>query len=427
MEILITESQLRVLLKEEYTEKIFQQLVDKFKQEVPNEDVSDIEYYIKRFDHIKNGPNITNKDITKYTFDELVNVVVKSVKNLKPKSYKGDTALDLVYQKDGVEVYVSDEKEKCIKYGDGYNFCISSHGDDNLYSDYRYDNYGTPYFIFNRNLESSKDEEYTDENVFYDPGHLLVLFIYQKSIFQKNKHYYQDFVDHEEVDEKTYENMEEYYSISDADNNGEHYYISFDSIEKNYPWLTGLKDIFKHKDLSDKDKKIVAIEAYGEAMLGMINRGYKVGDDECSKSFVRYTHYSELFKVVNDNIWGYNKWQEYLEAYNDGIRKSHVVMKPGFVDDKLGHQFGRVFFGDDYQEDANKFINHVINYYKHHLEGGTFVFGAENLYSMNIMIKPENYKIIECDWTPEFIDYMSKINALVNKITFTKYKISKGE
>ena len=164
MEILITESQLRVILKEEYSEKVISQLLKKFigydstadnRDKIIDHKLVNMVYdFIKTFDKIKNSPNIAKKDIFTYTLPELEEVVLNYMKKDNPKSYKGDSDLDLVYRNDELLIYVGDTKEKCIRYGEGYNFCISSHGKENLYHSYRYERNGTPYFIFNNNFRS---------------------------------------------------------------------------------------------------------------------------------------------------------------------------------------------------------------------------------------------------------------------------------
>jgi hypothetical protein len=89
MKVILTETQLRVLLKEEFSEKVITQLVDKFMSSNPYAYRDKIKDYVKIFDKIKNGPNIINKDITTYSLPELEEVIINYIKNQKPKSYTG--------------------------------------------------------------------------------------------------------------------------------------------------------------------------------------------------------------------------------------------------------------------------------------------------------------------------------------------------
>lgn len=58
---------------------------------------------------------------------------------------------DLIYEKDGIEVYIGDEEHKCIKYSKGYSWCIG----DSMYASYRYNQSAGHnrlfYFVFDRN------------------------------------------------------------------------------------------------------------------------------------------------------------------------------------------------------------------------------------------------------------------------------------
>jgi hypothetical protein len=66
----------------EYTDKVVNQLVDKFKQEYPELTDDEIKQAITRFDQIKD--NLYQKDILKYTWDELVYVII----DYEPKRIK---------------------------------------------------------------------------------------------------------------------------------------------------------------------------------------------------------------------------------------------------------------------------------------------------------------------------------------------------
>lgn len=63
---------------------------------------------------------------------------------------------DLIYEKDGIEIYKGDEEHKCIQYGKGYGWCIGK----TMYPSYRYMQSNAKmnrmfYFIFDRNLPKS--------------------------------------------------------------------------------------------------------------------------------------------------------------------------------------------------------------------------------------------------------------------------------
>lgn len=409
------------LITEEYSEKVVSQLIEKFKQENPDVDIDTLRDYINRFDQIKNGPNIVNKDISTYTFNELESVVIDSMTNIKPKSYKGDSDLDMVYRGDGLTIFLADDKEKCIKYGKGYTFCISSHGDDNRYGEYRFDLGGTPYFIFNDRLSSIRDE-YTEE--YWDPDHLQVLFVYGAPPMQPEE----EFEDYTEDKEYQYQNMSEYYSISDARNEGERYFMDFKTIETHFPYLKGLKDVFVPKKLSEKDERIIATKEYGESFLKQINRGFKKEGTECDNYIAIFEHYDFMFTSYDDLPWSYNKFPRFLDAYKNGYRESYTVLRPivhpsNFT---IRHGDSKVFFGPNAIEEAKKFIDFATNHYVKELKKAEEgVNGHYTISELKPSIDKKNYIIKKCKWSPEYTNYMKQIYNLKNKIIHMNFKAGK--
>jgi len=242
-----------VLDLNEYSNKVINTLVDKFKQEEPSLETDVIKAYINRFDQIKSSPKISNKDITKYSWKELETVVndnqPKRVKAGKINDGEPENA-DLVYNQHGLRVYVGRDHKACIKYGNGYSFCISSRGDDgeNIYSNYRYDEMGTPYFVFDDTKSSEKDEN----GKFIDDYHLLVVFVYMGEVKP--------------------------YSVTKASNKeGEEYFDSWDDMVKAYPEqpkLKFLKNIIKPIDIDPKEKTKYDIKNEYTWRLSNVNNDY---------------------------------------------------------------------------------------------------------------------------------------------------------
>ena len=199
----------------EYKEKVVNQLIDKF-GDVNSDEVKN---YIDLFHRYSPSLEPEKRDITKYSWEELKDVVDDRISNPKMKVGKiGDNdpkQLDkhsLIYNKDGVVIFKANSKEKCVRYGNGYNLCISSRGKDNKYDEYRTitENY---YFIFNKNLDMN------------DPEHLIII--------QRLIH--------------TPPPLTSPYVLWSANNKlmfPEDKLPSFDIIEGIFPWLEGLKDLF---------------------------------------------------------------------------------------------------------------------------------------------------------------------------------------
>ena len=244
----------------EYTEKVVNQLVAKFTQEKPNLGTEIIQLYINRFAQIKDSPNVTQKDITKYNWKDLETTVdANQPKRIKAgKINDGEPSKDtnLVYNQDGLRIYVGNTKKACIKYGNGYSFCISARGEDNMYDDYRYEQDGTPYFVFDDTKSSKQDKN----KKFIDPTHLLVLFAYGKNIAGVDP-----------------------YTITTADNTGEDFYGSFKNIESKYPRLKGLEKIFTPAEPDPKEKAEINLKTkYNDALYKLKRQYYEefLNDDD---------------------------------------------------------------------------------------------------------------------------------------------------
>jgi hypothetical protein len=216
----------------EYSDKIINQLINKFKQEQPSLETNIIKIYIDRFAQIKDSSKVSEKDITKYNWKELENIVdsnqPKRIKAGKINDGEPSNDANLVYNQNGLRIYVGKTKEACIKYGNGYSFCISSRGKKNIYGDYRFNQVGTPYFIFD-DTKTSKQEN----GKFINPEHLLVLIIY-------------------EVPEGS--EYSDGYSVTKANNSGEDEFDDFDEVEDNYPRLKGLESIFQNIGADPKER-----------------------------------------------------------------------------------------------------------------------------------------------------------------------------
>ena len=280
----------------EYSQSIINQLVDKFKQEKPNLGVDIIKAYINRFSQIKDSPNVIQKDITKYNWKDLETTVdANQPKRIKAgKINDGEPSKDtnLVYNQNGLRIYVGKTKQACIKYGNGYSFCISARGEDNMYNDYRYGQQGTPYFVF----DDTKSSEQDKNGKFIDPTHLLVVFIHEYPELAD------DYNDDEETSYIRYNEPKVYYTVTNADNPGEDRYEDFQSLESDYPELKGLKDVFKLVEVDPKEKAENNLEKKYDSKLGYINESYgNTGGRNYQEGFWEKYHFDTI-KRANAKI-----------------------------------------------------------------------------------------------------------------------------
>jgi cytidyltransferase-like protein len=320
----------------EYSQGTINDLVTKFKQEKPNLGADIIKAYINRFDQIKSKPEVANKDITTYSWKELETIVdANQPKRIKAgKINDGEPSKDanLVYNQNGLRIYVGKTKNACIKYGNGYSFCISARGEDNLYHDYRIENNGTPYFVFDDTKSSEQDEN----GKFIDPTHLLVVFIHEYPELAD------DYNDDEETNYIRYNEPKVYYTVTTADNQGEEEYGAFEDDSKvfdpvvgDYPELKGLKDVFKPIKIDPKEKAEYNLERkYNDKFDKIYNRyGSQWRGDHIYNNY-NFSGIIQANKLIDEFI--NNKIESYnfigilkTEAVNDyrteSIRQSRIV------------------------------------------------------------------------------------------------------
>jgi Leucine-rich repeat (LRR) protein len=211
-------------INEAFSKSIKDKLTIKFKAEKPDLTDEQIIYYIDEFDKMKSSPKVIEKDILKYSFIELE----KLIDSFPKKVNKSETGLDnlsqddddVIYNENNLLILTGDSREKCIKYGKGYKWCISRQDSSNMFNTYRfrYDEINF-YFIF--------DKDRTDDN------RALVLLI------DKNGKYY----------------------LANASNSGDftgNKEYSYEQICGFQPKLKELKSLFKPLPLTQKEKEIHA-------------------------------------------------------------------------------------------------------------------------------------------------------------------------
>ena len=172
------------ILNELFSQKLVDNLITKFKEQDPGLKDDVVNFYIDRFQQIKDSPKVQNKDITTYSWQELKELVDYNQPEEPNIEIQGS---DLLYNKEGIKVYLANTKRACVKYGTGYNFCISSRGHDNQYEDYRYNHRQTIYFVVDENkskemhVNKGDGSDFLDDGKFEDPTHLLVVMVDEPS------------------------------------------------------------------------------------------------------------------------------------------------------------------------------------------------------------------------------------------------------
>ena len=242
-------------------------LKDRYRKQSTNLDDEMIEYYINRFDQLKNSikqrlaaneQNVVNAipkelrvgdkflDILQWRkwsdLEKIVDIFPAPPSAQKAAGVKNDAEVDTneIYNKDGLEVYKGDSQHACVQYGhqkgNSYSWCISRPGTSSYYPNYRFmgEKSRMFYFIFDRSRSSAKK---AGGNGFVDKFHAIVIHVFENGN----------------------------YAVTDADNPGEDVVKTFESLSAHMPadlWakIKPLKELFKYVAPSQEEKELAALK-----------------------------------------------------------------------------------------------------------------------------------------------------------------------
>jgi hypothetical protein len=209
-------------LYEAYAPGIVAQLKDKFKAENAHLTDEVIEWYLNRFQQLKDSPLIRNyakrifdiehpTDVFNYTWEQLEGTVDQAASPAdRPKAGNAAASAEakLIYNQNGLRIYDAPSAEACIQlgheeFGRSYTFCIARQN-GSMYSSYRLGGKSF-YFVYDENKPTS------------DNTHLLVI----QASGKKNE-----------------------YIATKADNKGDST-NTWEQILKLQPKLQGLQHLFK--------------------------------------------------------------------------------------------------------------------------------------------------------------------------------------
>jgi hypothetical protein len=271
----------------EYSKRITQQLISRFKKEDNHLTDEQIVYYITRFEEVKASPKVVEKDILKYSFADLE----KTVDMFPKKATTGQNSNTAevrgqgVYDKDGVEVYLGDEKYKCIKYreyvenekGTSHGWCIARK-DGNMFNGYRFGGRGGNARVFYFVIDRNKDIE--------DPNHAFVVHVF--------------------------DNGE--YGYTSAFNDGDVTELSWGGLVKKAPVLSNIpQDVFKSKPLSEKEKELYHATqriVLGPSIVEHFNSNY-----EMCKAYIELHGHRLTYKQVGDLLNRGGNWAMLVNFY----------------------------------------------------------------------------------------------------------------
>jgi hypothetical protein len=413
MEILITESQLRRILKEEYSDKVIEQLVNKFKREDPKEDENVIRAYIKRFDKVKGDTSVLNKDIFSYSLEKLRYVLIDFFKENKPKSFKGDTDMDVVYNSDNVKIYRADSRNKCITYGKGYSFCISSYSDTDSYRKHIIRDKGTPYFVLNKNYSNRSNNGF-----FEEPEHIMVIIAYDGSGISNTNIGLIKFKDvFEELEaQRDVFSLDKFYSVTNANNMGETYFINFDNIVKMYPFLEGLEGVFNMLPVSEKDVKHIEFEQFAKVEMQKIIIKHKkfAFRDSCGG-------YLPILRDYNDLRSG-----EVKERFLKGEYVKYTLALKDLHGTIISQHTGKDGKAKCMKDMENEIEKNTQKLEELIMDNDKSVEGGKKRNDARLRMNPNYYNILSCEWPNEYISYLKDVYGLGVKLFYKKWAIENG-
>lgn len=202
----------------ELTDKVKNLLQTRYEAENPDTDPNEIRQNIDKWDQYVNSIPKEHRDITRLDYLQVKRIIddaqFKTEIRGRQKTDTSTDPSDLVYDRNNLTIYRGDSKPKCIRYGDGYSWCISRSDASNLFYSYRMRTREPMfYFVFDKNRERD------------DPLHATVVYV---------------------------NNMGQYH-LATARNTGDEEY-TWEELAKLMPRISGLKSVFKPQPLSDIER-----------------------------------------------------------------------------------------------------------------------------------------------------------------------------
>jgi hypothetical protein len=297
----------------EYSEGEIKRLMDKFTEEADDLNINvtpeQLKTYIERFDQIKNSPKITEKDLRKYSLNQLIRLVSTSKGAEAPE--QADITPDVVYNNDdnSIIIYNGSNKDNCVRYGSGEKWCITK----TSFGTYRYSEgrqYPTFYLAKNTNLSSSNP--------------LSFVAIQVRDTSDLNKKY-------------VFTNRNNSPHESDP--------MSFESLLNNVPWLKeipNLRNILKYIPLSNKEKLSINYEQKATSIRNWLKFPYSVkeqylvirkgknlfsdiSNDEFISKFLPKIPQLATFISTNFGLINIDLLLKHLDKFNNQDRRSIIA------------------------------------------------------------------------------------------------------
>lgn len=209
-------------LIEALSPKIRSLTFNRFKQDNTHLTDEQINYYLDAWNRYSNSPTFPKdkRDITRLSFQQVEEIIdfLITKSELKGKITKTIVNNDkAIYNENDLIINKGDTKDRCIKYGDGFSFCISRKDASNLFYSYRMRD-KEPVFYFVRDLEKERKDP-------TDIWRFIVIHV----------------------------NNQNQYKVSTADNPGD-IPMKWEDIVSHQPKLANLQHLFVYKPLTSQER-----------------------------------------------------------------------------------------------------------------------------------------------------------------------------
>lgn len=290
----------------ELADPVKQQLKNKWARD-PSADPEQFDEYLAKWE--KYSPQ--GIDISTLTFSQVKQLIddrdavalLKKGRADNDQEHNADTQKDLLYDQNGLQIYVGDSKNKCIHYGQSYSWCISSPKEKhNLYNTYRLYHNRTFYFVFDHDRSPN------------DPLHAVVIHV---------------------------EEFDSGYFITDAKNSADRE-VSWSQITQAIPKLDGLKHIFVHRDLSENelkqkkyqerisDKEFTNLPLSEKIKYVLYLYPFtKKQQDQLPRAAVSYWAKRIDGSLLSQNTWGRLSFSDFKYVYNRLAKEKNKSKMPG--------------------------------------------------------------------------------------------------
>lgn len=262
-------------LLKELTDKVKQDVIQKFTQQNPDVEKETIEQFVNLWDRYAASFKPEYRDITRLNWPVVQRLIadadtrahLKGKNSALHSETEPNAELDTLYNQNNLVIMKGDMREKCIKYGEGYTWCISRRDSQNMFYSYRM-RLSEPsfYFVFD------KDKPKTDV------WHVVVIYI---------------------------NNIGQYHVASaDKDNPGE-VEMTWDQIEQKQPKLRGLQKLFVVTPLTKKE--LADYKKYGNWVNLATYRDFSLYDKYKYIMFGHAMDHQEQQATPNELIGTYAK------------------------------------------------------------------------------------------------------------------------